>query len=96
MSQENLFDEISEAIVNLDKEKGLGVTLDSLNPDEVLSALKGHGFWQTLSAEKQTAVEDKIRNGLGTVGDLIDEMLEPDTSGGMGGVSPPMDIEETP
>jgi hypothetical protein len=71
----------------------LGVALDSLNPDEVLSALKGHGFWQTLSTEKQIAVEDRIKNGLGTVGELVDEMMEPDTTGGMGGVSPPMDIE---
>jgi hypothetical protein len=77
--------------LNLDEEHGLSVSLDSLDPDETIATLRGHGNWQTLSPEKQKSIEDKIRNGLGTVGDLVDEMVERDATGGMGGVSPPIE-----
>lgn len=78
------------SLLGLDEETGLSTPLDSFNPSDLLGKLQGLGVWRQLSPEKQVSLKGKIENQQGTIGDLVDEMVEIDTSGNLGGVSPPI------
>jgi len=87
--------EIADTLVSqlgLNKETGLSAPLDSFDPSDLASKIQGLGIWRQLSPEKQAAVKGKIDNQQGTIGDLVDEMIEIDTSGNLGGVSPPIGV----
>jgi len=87
--------EIAETLISqlgLDKETGLSTPLDSFDPSDFMSKIQGLGIWNQLSPEKQISIKAKVENQQGTVGDLVDEMVEIDTTGNLGGVSPPIGI----
>jgi len=57
-------------------EDGLETPLESLKSDQVLSKLEPLGMWNSLPAEKQAAIKSMIKQNLGTVGELINKIVE--------------------
>jgi hypothetical protein len=87
-NKEQIVDTIT-AHLGLDKQSGQSTPLDSFDPDTLSDKIKGLGFWNTLSAEKQNSIEAMIRDQRGTIADIVREIEEVDSGGGMQSLSPP-------
>lgn len=71
--RENNSKETILALLGLDDD-GLGVPLEAFESKDILHKLEPLGFFQTLPAEKQSAIRSMIEKGIGTVGELIDKL----------------------
>jgi len=57
--------------LNLDKVEGLSATLNTWEPDNLISKLNSLGEFKQLADETQDQVTGKIRAGDGTLSDII-------------------------
>ena len=57
--------------LDLDKEKGLSMSLNLMEPEKILNKLNDLGEYKSLSKDIQDSIEYKINSGSGTIGDLI-------------------------
>lgn len=63
--------------LNLDPTQGLDQDLNAWEPTQLISMLNGLGEFKQLSPDRQGQVIDQIKNGNGSIGDLIRLMAEP-------------------
>lgn len=57
--------------LNLDRINGLSQSVDTWEPEQLISILNGLGEFKELPMEIQDQVVGQIRSGMGTLGDLI-------------------------
>jgi len=60
--------------LNLDRSEGLSATLNTWEPENLISMLNSLGEFKELSDETQEQVIGKVRAGEGTLADLIRKM----------------------
>jgi len=60
--------------LNLDRSEGLSATLNTWEPENLISMLNSLGEFKELSDEAQEQVIGKVRAGEGTLADLIRKM----------------------
>lgn len=60
--------------LNLDRSEGLSATLNTWEPENLISMLNSLGEFKELSDETQDQVIGKVRAGEGTLADLIRKM----------------------
>jgi hypothetical protein len=57
--------------LDLDKEKGISMSLNVMDPEKLLNKLSELGEYKNLPKKIQNSIEYKIRSEAGTIGDLI-------------------------
>lgn len=70
--------------LNLDRTHGLSQTLNTWEPEQLISILNGLGEFKKLRQETQNQVVGQIRSQMGTLGDLIHIMSSTSNLGNNG------------
>lgn len=72
--EQNIRDTILN-LLGLDDD-GLETPLESLKPEHIISKLEPLGMWNNLPSDKQSVIKGMIKQQMGTVGELIDKIVD--------------------